>query len=59
MLSPEFIANGTFITLSCGACPASGEACNKYDASCRDNFLAWAKTKAETQDEEVTEKCEN
>jgi hypothetical protein len=50
-LTPEFIAGGTFIVLSCGACPAQGATCNKYDTTCRGNFLTWAKTKYE--DEEV------
>jgi hypothetical protein len=46
-LTPEFIVSGKFIVLSCGACPASGVTCNKYDTTCRGNFLLWAKTKAE------------
>jgi hypothetical protein len=51
-LTPEFIALGKFIVLSCGACPASGVTCNKYDTTCRGNFLLWARAKAETRREE-------
>lgn len=54
-LTAEFIASGKFIALSCGACPASGVTCNKYDTTCRSNFLRWARMQAET---EVAE-CEN
>jgi hypothetical protein len=50
-LTPEFIAGSTFIVLSCGACPAQGKTCNKYDTTCRGNFLMWAK--ARYADEEV------
>jgi len=46
-LTPEFIAEGRFIVLACGACPASGVTCNKYDTTCRGNFLIWAKGKHE------------
>jgi hypothetical protein len=56
-LTPEFVAGGRFIVLSCGACPASGKTCNKYDTTCRGNFLNWARAKHE--DEEVLEECEN
>ena len=48
-LTPEFIADGKFIVLSCGACPASGITCNKYDTTCRGNFLLWARAKAKTE----------
>jgi hypothetical protein len=48
-LTPEFIADGKFIVLSCGACPARGVTCNKYDTTCRGNFLLWANTKVETK----------
>ncbi len=44
-LTPEFIAEHRFIVLSCGACPAYGKTCNKYDTTCRGNFLNWAKAK--------------
>jgi hypothetical protein len=67
-LTPEFIASGKFIVLSCGACPASGVTCNKYDTtpgspqtlafagwSCRGNFLLWARAKAGVKNEEATE----
>jgi hypothetical protein len=54
-LTSEFIAGGKFIVLSCGACPASGVTCNKYDTTCRGNFLLWARAKAETKNEEATE----
>jgi hypothetical protein len=50
-LTPEFIAGQHFIVLSCGACPASGVTCNKYDTTCRDNFLLWAKAKHEKKEE--------
>jgi hypothetical protein len=43
-LTPEFIADSKFITLACGACPARGVACDKYDTACRGNFLLWAKS---------------
>lgn len=56
-LTPEFVAGGRFIVLSCGACPASGKTCGKYDTTCRGNFLNWARAKHE--DEEVLEECEN
>jgi hypothetical protein len=42
-LTPEFIADGRFIVLSCGACPAFGKTCKKYDTTCRGNFLIWAR----------------
>lgn len=54
-LTPEFIASEKFIVLSCGACPASGITCNKYDTTCRGNFLLWARAQAETQNEEAAE----
>jgi hypothetical protein len=54
-LTLESIAGGKFIVLSCGACPASGVTCNKYDTTCRGNFLLWAKSKAESDGEEVSE----
>lgn len=54
-LTPEFIASGKFIVLSCGACPASGITCNKYDTTCRGNFLLWARAKAVTKNEEAAE----
>lgn len=47
-LTPEFIANGKFIVLSCGACPAKCVTCNKYDTLCRGNFLIWAEAKVDT-----------
>ena len=50
-LTPEFIAEGKFLVLSCGCCPANGQTCNKYDTTCRGNFLTWAKAKF--VDEEV------
>jgi len=50
-LTPEFIAGGQFIVLACGACPAFGVTCNKYDTTCRGNFLLWAKATAETKNE--------
>jgi len=52
-LTPEFIASHKFIVLSCGACPAYGATCNKYDTTCRGNFLLWARGKAETKTEEA------
>jgi hypothetical protein len=52
-LTPEFIASGKFIVLSCGACPASGVTCNKYDTTCRGNFLLWARAKAGVKNEEL------
>jgi hypothetical protein len=45
-LTPESIADSKFITLSCGGCPAIGEACNKHDTNCRANFLLWARSEA-------------
>lgn len=54
-LIPEFIADHKFIVLSCGACPAFGKTCNKYDTTCRGNFLNWAR--ARYKDEEVSEEC--
>lgn len=54
-LTPEFIANHHFIVLACGACPAFGKTCNKYDTTCRGNFLNWARSKFV---EEVKEECE-
>lgn len=56
-LTPEFIASGKFIVLACGACPAFGVTCNKYDTTCRGNFLLWAKETYTS--EEVTDECEN
>lgn len=55
-LTPEFIASGQFIVLSCGACPAQGKTCNKYDTTCRGNFLNWARGVYEN-DKEAAE-CE-
>jgi hypothetical protein len=49
-LTPEFIAEGKFITLSCGACPANGVTCNKYDTTCRGNFLNWARREYEQEE---------
>ena len=56
-LTPEFIANHQFIVLACGACPAFGMTCNKYDTTCRGNFLLWARGKHE--DKEGAEVCGN
>jgi hypothetical protein len=46
-LTPEFIASHKFIVLACGACPAYGKTCGKYDTTCRGNFLSWARAKYE------------
>ncbi len=46
-LTPEFIADHRFIVLNCGACPAFGKTCSKYDTTCRGNFLIWAHGKYE------------
>lgn len=54
-LTPEDVAHQQFIVLSCGACPASGITCNKYDTTCRGNFLLWAKAKVESKNEEAAE----
>ena len=51
-LTPEFIAEGKFLVLSCGSCPARGKTCTKYDTTCRGNFLIWAK--AEVENEKAT-----
>ena len=53
-LTPEFIAGHKSIVLACGACPAYGKTCGKYDTICRGNFLLWAKGRYE---EEVLEEC--
>lgn len=50
-ITPEFIASHKFIVLSCGACPASGVTCNKYDTTCRGNFLLWARSKYQGEEE--------
>jgi len=46
-LTPEFIASGKFIVLSCGACPAFGKTCNKYDHLPR-QFPELGKSKSRT-----------
>jgi hypothetical protein len=51
-LTPEAIADGKFVTLSCGGCPAYGESCNRYDTKCRTNFLRWARGKAAQESDE-------
>jgi len=56
-LTPESIADSKFITLSCSGCPASGEACSKYDAACRSNFLDWAKSKAKPEPQGIGEEA--
>jgi hypothetical protein len=45
-ITPEVIADGRFITLSCNGCPAYGQTCNRYDTDCRANFLRWARAEA-------------
>ena len=52
-LTPEFIAEGRFVVLSCGSCPARGKTCGKYDTTCRGNFLLWARAKADCEEETV------
>ena len=49
-LTPEFSAEGRFLVLSCGSCPASGKTCTKYDTTCRGNFLIWARAKADSEE---------
>lgn len=48
-LTPEFIAQHKFLVLACDACPAYGKTCNRYDTTCRGNFLNWAKGKYEEE----------
>jgi hypothetical protein len=57
-LTPEAIADGKFVTLSCGGCPAYGESCNRYDTKCRANFLRWARGKAAVINEGVEQPTE-
>jgi hypothetical protein len=57
-LTPEAIADGKFVTLSCGGCPAYGESCNRYDTKCRSNFLRWARGKAAVISEGVEQPTE-
>lgn len=54
-LTPEFIAGNQFIVLACGACPAAGKTCNKYDTTCRGNFLIWARGAHEETEMEIPE----
>jgi hypothetical protein len=49
-LTPEFIAEGKFLVLSCGSCPENGKTCKKHDTTCRGNFLLWARAKAEFEE---------
>ena len=49
-LTPEFIAEGKFLALSCGSCPARDQTCMKYDTTCRGNFLIWARAKYESKE---------
>jgi len=49
-LTPEFVADGKFIILSCGDCPARGKTCGKRDSTCRGNFLNWARSKFESEE---------
>jgi hypothetical protein len=56
-LTPEFIAGHKFIVLACGACPAQGKTCNKYDTTCRGNFLNWARGAYINKDNEEAAEC--